>query len=235
MAEGILNDQGGDFSSGLHGFENDKELFARVTGQSPALLLITDGYGRIEYVNPRFESVFKCQRFDLLKKNIRSIFRDQVSLQQKGEVLRKIRKGECYREQLSLKSSCGKQVILETGVSPVHDARGRLCNILFQANDITRESRLLQQLQHLRKLESVEGLISSITHDFGNPLLGIRFVLRDLQKRQELAESDQQLLAMAESECARIQQLIKELRRFIHPASGQKSISEFHSQRSGTD
>ncbi len=80
--------------------------------------------------------------------------------------------------------------------------------------DITSEIELQEQLIITQRLEAMGRLSASIAHEFGNPLIGIRSLLKDFQERLILSEDDGVLLDIAESECGRMQGLIGDFQDF---------------------
>jgi signal transduction histidine kinase len=71
-------------------------------------------------------------------------------------------------------------------------------------------------------------MTASLAHEFGNPLLGIRFALRDVKQRPELAPDDRQLLQLAEEECDRMRTLIRDLQPLNRPSSERKTPCDLH-------
>lgn len=89
------------------------------------------------------------------------------------------------------------------------------------------------QLLHAEKLSAVGKLSASIAHEINNPLFGIRNVLAGIGKRASLAKEDADLVTMALGECDRIKYLIRDLRDFNRPTSGEKVLMDLHQALDG--
>ncbi len=87
-----------------------------------------------------------------------------------------------------------------------------------------REHRLHQA----QKMEAIGILSSSIAHEFGNPLMGISFLLGDLKRNSCLDEEHQRLLDLGLEECGRMKKLIRDLKCFYRPSSGQMTPVALH-------
>jgi signal transduction histidine kinase len=96
-------------------------------------------------------------------------------------------------------------------------------------NDMTRAIKEREShLRHAQKIEAIGVLSSSIAHEFGNPLMGINFLLKDLQKNSCLTEEEQQLLDLGLAECIRMKILIRDLKYFYRPSSEKKTVIDLH-------
>lgn len=85
----------------------------------------------------------------------------------------------------------------------------------IQEHQVTR-----QQLLHSEKLSAMGRLTASIAHEFGNPLLGINFLLADLKESGKLDEHQMELINTGINECERLQTLIQKLRSVHRPTTG---------------
>ena len=82
------------------------------------------------------------------------------------------------------------------------------------SRDITYELELQSQLVNAQKLKTLGRHSASIAHEFGNPIIGIRALLKDFNQRLELNQEDTHLLEIAVSECNRMQTLIGDFQHF---------------------
>jgi len=76
------------------------------------------------------------------------------------------------------------------------------------------------QLLHAGKLSALSRLSASIAHEFGNPLIGIKYLLDDLRTRTELSSEDRDLIDAGLHECEHMGNLIDDLHDLRRPSSG---------------
>lgn len=89
-----------------------------------------------------------------------------------------------------------------------------------------RETQL--QLLHSEKLSALGRLSASIAHEFGNPLIGVRYLIEDLRKRPALSKEDRDLLGIGLEECDRMKHLIDDLQQLNRPSSGKRKRFNVH-------
>jgi signal transduction histidine kinase len=71
------------------------------------------------------------------------------------------------------------------------------------------------------KLSALGRLSASLAHEFGNPLMGLTYLLEDLSGRPALSEQDQHLISVGLEDCRRMRNLLDELHT-LHNPSGNK-------------
>lgn len=76
------------------------------------------------------------------------------------------------------------------------------------------------QLMHAGKLSALGRLSASIAHEFGNPLIGLQYLLEDFGSRETLSVDDQNLIKVGLEECARMKKLINVLHDLHRPSAG---------------
>lgn len=85
-----------------------------------------------------------------------------------------------------------------------------------------------EQLVHAEKLSAIGKLAASIAHEFGNPIIGIRNFLKEIQKTTSFDKDDGELLQLAIQECQRVKDLISNLQNFNRPSSGNMELMDLH-------
>ncbi len=81
-------------------------------------------------------------------------------------------------------------------------------------------NRVHSQLLHSEKLAAMGKLSASISHEFNNPILGIRNVLEQVSREKALDDGLQELSLLAIDECSRVMKLATRLREFFRPSTG---------------
>jgi len=208
--------------------EQEKQLFAKVIRQAPALILIADAEGGIEYVNSAFEQILGFTAAELVGRPATDCLQGLDFDEQIDQVRSRIYKGEAWTGTFTNTTLHGRRVILEAAIFPIFNRRGQLTNVVAMGRDRTREQQLVEQLHHAQKMEAIGKLAASIAHEFGNPLLGIRFALHDVQQRLGVDSEDKKLLLLAENECDRMRKLIRDLQQFNRPSTCEKTIFDLH-------
>ncbi|MFN2354572.1 MAG: PAS domain S-box protein [Desulfopila sp.] len=206
----------------------EKNLLSQAVRQSPMAVVVFDSDGNIEYVNPGYEKLTgyalrdvigeKIYYFGHHKKN-RMAFRDM-----RDTLYRK----EKWQGIVHLRSRYGDEYSLDTLVAPVVNSRGDVINIIALCLDITQKEALQNQLLQAQKMEAVGRLSASFAHEFGNPLLGVRSVIKDISDRISMDHEDKELLELAYRECDRMKNLIRDFQQFQRSGSNIKANENVH-------
>ena len=127
--------------------------------------------------------------------------------------------------------SPGRQELLRLlgNQAAINIRNSRLFNELEQsiekvAREVEIRRKIQLQLLHSEKLSALGRLASSIAHEFGNPLIGIKYLLTDFIERPGLSQEDQRLLLLGMEECDRIKKLLKNLGQLNRPTTGKISL-----------
>ncbi len=208
--------------------EQEKQLFSKVVRQAPALILIADAQSIVEYVNTSFVQTMGFSSDQLVGKTLFDCFGQLEMHEQMRQVEQVIDSGQKWTGTFASSNAHGQCVNLEAIIFPIFNPHGQLTNVVAMGQDVTKEMLLTEQLYNAQKMEAIGKLAASIAHEFGNPLLGIRFALRDVQQRLGIDAKDKHLLQLAESECDRMRQLIRDMQQFNRPSTGKKTFFDLH-------
>lgn len=145
--------------------------------QCPAIVMITDPQGRIEYVNPRFTAVSGYALEEVCGRNPKLLKSGQTTPSEYDRLWKTISSGGEWRGELANQTKQGRVYWEAAAISPVRDSTGRITNYVKVAEDITEQRRteeLLRKLEsHLRqaqKMEAIGELAGGVAHDFNSYL-----------------------------------------------------------------
>ena len=208
--------------------QREIRLLARVVHQSPLSVVISDARGKIEYVNPGFEEITGYSAAEVLGRRPYFLHNDLLDPHKYRKIRAALRRGEQWRGRLTNLTSSGTVFNLDTVISAIRGSGGAITNLVAVSHDVTREMELQDQLHHAQKLEAIGKLSASIAHEFGNPLLGVRFAVRDIKNRFPEDSGEWRMMDLAERECDRMKNMIRDLQQFNRPTSGVRTRFALH-------
>lgn len=85
-----------------------------------------------------------------------------------------------------------------------------------------------EQLLHSEKLSALGKLAASISHEFNNPILGIRNILEQIESSVPLDHEMKELVQLAIRESSRVMELAIKLKQFYRPSTGQLISLDLH-------
>ncbi len=160
--------------------EKQLNKLSQVVEQSPAIIIITDTNGYIQYVNPKFTRVTGYTLEEAIGKNACFLESGMTSPEEYKRLWGTITSGQ-EREGISInKKKNGELYWARIFISSIKDENGCTVNFVISGEDVTevirsREERekLKTQLYHAQKLESIGQLASGIAHEFNNILMAV--------------------------------------------------------------
>lgn len=150
--------------------ELERTRLFRAIEQVAELVVVTDPEGRIEYVNPAFETITGYTREEVLGRNLRLLKSGQQSLADYQELWDTLLAGETWSGTFINRRKDGSTYRQQAVISPVRDPGGAVVNFVSVARDVTRETELEDQLRQAQKLEAIGHLTGGVAHDLNNVL-----------------------------------------------------------------
>lgn len=228
----------GELNSGAVVFFNDisekreivreKNLLSQAVRHSPLLVIISDDQGLVEYVNPGFEQLTGYSQREVIGKKTYFLGHHKRNRRVHQRIRESLLRGKKWQGVYYVRAANGNEYCFDSLVSPVFNSQGDVVNVIALCLDITQKVDLQNQLLHAQKMEAVGRLSASFAHEFGNPLLGVRSVIKDISERIAMDESDKHLLELAYSECERMKALIRDFQGFQRSSSDVKQRQDIH-------
>lgn len=122
-----------------------RQLGAAVV-QSPASIVITDVFGRIEFVNPKFEETTGYTKDEVLKNNPRILKSGNKTKEEYAELWETISSGKVWSgEFLNVKKN--KEEFWESAtIAPIFDEKGEIVNYIGVKLDITEKKKIEEKI-----------------------------------------------------------------------------------------
>ncbi|TKB09057.1 ATP-binding protein [Desulforhopalus sp. IMCC35007] len=208
---------------------HEHELLNQAVEQSPLMVIIADAKKRIEYVNQSTVRWSGFTRDEILGRSLLTF----VNLSGGTDFSvrnfdKQLRSGNKWEGVVRAKSKWGS-VQLFCIISPVFDDRGRIVNIIGIYKEVSYETALQDELINTKKMEAVNRLSASFAHEFGNPLFGVRAVIKDLSERLVLEEDDKVLLHLASVECEKMRTMVREFQEVYFESKSPDLIVDIYS------
>jgi len=108
----------------------------------------------------------------------------------------------------------GRERSIADSGAPIRDKDSRIVGVVMVFRDVTQDIKMEQELQKIRKLESVGVLAGGIAHDFNNILTAIMGNINLAKLRLQPGEELHALLEGAEKACQRAKGLTNQLLTF---------------------
>lgn len=156
-----------NFRKFLHGIE-----------QSPFSVVITDTWGNIEYVNPKFCSVTGYTKEEVTGQNQRILKSGETKIESYTEMWDTLASGNEWRGEFLNKKKNGELYWETVNISSVNNENGSVTHYIGIKEDITEKKRAAKQLKtamdKAAKISSFKSdFLADISHELLNPMVAI--------------------------------------------------------------
>ncbi|MBE0558133.1 MAG: PAS domain S-box protein, partial [Proteobacteria bacterium] len=149
-----------------------KRMMAAIE-QVGEVVIVTDTEGTIQYVNPAFESLTGYTREEAMGKTPRILNSGKQAPGFYQDLWKTISSGKTWAGRMVNKRKDGELYTEDATITPVRGESGLIVNYVAVKRDVTDHQRLMAQLRHAQKMETVGTLAGGVAHDFNNILTGI--------------------------------------------------------------
>ncbi|RMH81626.1 MAG: PAS domain S-box protein, partial [Calditrichaeota bacterium] len=131
-----------------------------------------------------------------------------------------LQKGE-WQGELRQVTKAGREIIVESRCTLVHDDEGEARSILIVNTDITERKMIEAQFLRAQRMESIGSLAGGIAHDLNNVLAPILTAVQILQVRLT-DEKSRRILQTIESNVTRGAEMVRQILTFARGVEGER-------------
>jgi two-component system cell cycle sensor histidine kinase/response regulator CckA len=157
-----------DVTQSHHAELQSRRLLAAIE-QAAEAVVVTNGEGVVEYVNPAYRHTSGIAERDALGRPWREleVRKDTAFLRRLSAALGK---GEVWQGRIQSERTSGARYDEDATLAPIRDEAGLQVGCVAVKRDVTEQLALEEQLHQAQKLEAVGQLAGGIAHDFNNLL-----------------------------------------------------------------
>lgn len=158
--------------------EEALQKLSRTVEQSPAMIIITDLNGDIEYVNPKYTEVSGYTFADVKGQNPRILKSQDKSQDYYKEMWDVLLSGKEWRDEFYNEKKNGELYWASATISPIINNFGAITNFIILKEDITTQKRMTEELiSSKEKAEEMNRVKSyfyaNMSHELRTPFVGI--------------------------------------------------------------
>lgn len=178
-------------------------------------VIMINGNGQIQYVNPAFEKTTGVLRWEAYDHRLFAMGLGPIQRKTRREITRTILNGKEWHGIYTARRKNGTQYQEEASISPVYDELGKLQNIVAVCRDVTEQLRYESIAEAVNVMDTAGYIFSGIRHEMGNPINSIKTALTVLSRSESPSrETVSKYLDRSLTEIGRVEYLLRTLRSF---------------------
>ncbi|MBD2612964.1 MAG: response regulator [Nostoc sp. ZfuVER08] len=185
-------------------------------------IFVRDLDDKILFWNKAAEQLYGWKKEEAINKKTRILWQEK-QLSQVQEALSTLMKNGSWEGEFYQKTKSGKEIIVESRWTLVHEFSKKTQTILVVNTDITQKKLLEAQFLRAQRLESIGTLASGIAHDLNNVLAPI-LMTAQLLEAQVNDERSRRLLPILIANAKRGANLVKQVLSFTRGLEGDRTI-----------
>ncbi len=212
---------GEDITERKRAEEEVRKLY-RAVEQSPSIVMLTDRYGRIEYVNPKFTEVTGYSPEEVLGKNPRILKSGETTEDEYGRLWHTVLAGKEWRGEFHNQRKNGELYWESASISALRGADGEITDIIAVKEDITQRKQLEMEVEARNRelarnqaLTAMGRMASMIAHDLRNPLSSVKMGLQILSK--QVTDESRELSQIALDQIYYMENILTDMLAYARP------------------
>lgn len=158
--------------------EEKLRILSRAVEQSPAMILISDTEGSIEYINPKFTEVTGYSQMEAIGKNPRILKSDKMPDSHYKKMWDTLKAGKTWNDEMINKKKNGDFYWVSISISPIFDKEGTITHYVALSEDITEkkktEEELIKAKEHAEESDRLKtAFLHNISHEIRTPMNSI--------------------------------------------------------------
>ncbi len=211
--------------------KSERELIKLSTAveQSPAVVVITDLAGNIEYANPKFTELTGYQTEEVIHQNARIMKSGHFSPDTYVDLWETITAGDEWHGEFHNKKKNGELFWERASISPIRNKEGKIINYIKVAEDISamkqKEQELRDALEKAKESDRLKSaFLSNMSHEIRTPMNGILGFTQLLKEPQLTGDEQESYINIIEKSGQRMLNTINDIIDISRIESGQEEV-----------
>lgn len=152
------------------GLRQERDLISKIMDTSPAGIIVLDSGEKVQYINARVADILSIKRKGIRNNQIHEMNFSQGNdygfLKEFFQKVVKLKR-PIYNDTITA-NIAGKALYLSVSGAPIFDADRCIYQVVLVIDDITKQTKMNEEIMRADKLESLGLLAGGIAHDFNN-------------------------------------------------------------------